>query len=72
MSRASPAEELESESIGIIRLSGSGKSTIANVLEKRLHAEGKHTYVLDGDMFATGSIAIWASPKPTGSKTFAV
>jgi bifunctional enzyme CysN/CysC len=30
-------------------LSGSGKSTIANMLEKRLHAEGRHTYVLDGD-----------------------
>jgi len=30
-------------------LSGSGKSTIANLLEKRLHAEGKHTYVLDGE-----------------------
>ena len=30
-------------------LSGSGKSTIANLLEKRLHAGGKHTYVLDGD-----------------------
>jgi bifunctional enzyme CysN/CysC len=30
-------------------LSGSGKSTIANFLEKRLHAEGKHTYILDGD-----------------------
>jgi bifunctional enzyme CysN/CysC len=30
-------------------LSGSGKSTIANVLEKRLHAEGRHTYLLDGD-----------------------
>jgi bifunctional enzyme CysN/CysC len=30
-------------------LSGSGKSTIANLLEKRLHAEGCHTYVLDGD-----------------------
>jgi bifunctional enzyme CysN/CysC len=30
-------------------LSGSGKSTIANLLEKRLHAEGKHTYILDGD-----------------------
>jgi bifunctional enzyme CysN/CysC len=30
-------------------LSGSGKSTIANLLEKRLHADGKHTYVLDGD-----------------------
>ena len=30
-------------------LSGSGKSTIANLLEKRLHAEGRHTYLLDGD-----------------------
>jgi bifunctional enzyme CysN/CysC len=30
-------------------LSGSGKSTIANLLEKRLHADGKHTYVLDGE-----------------------
>jgi bifunctional enzyme CysN/CysC len=29
--------------------SGSGKSTIANLLEKRLHAEGRHTYLLDGD-----------------------
>ena len=30
-------------------LSGSGKSTIANALEKQLYAEGKKTYVLDGD-----------------------
>jgi bifunctional enzyme CysN/CysC len=30
-------------------LSGSGKSTIANLLEKRLHVDGRHTYVLDGD-----------------------
>jgi bifunctional enzyme CysN/CysC len=30
-------------------LSGSGKSTIANLLDKRLHANGKHTYILDGD-----------------------
>jgi bifunctional enzyme CysN/CysC len=30
-------------------LSGSGKSTIANLLEKRLHVEGRHTYLLDGD-----------------------
>ncbi len=26
-----------------------GKSTIANLVEKRLHALGRHTYVLDGD-----------------------
>jgi bifunctional enzyme CysN/CysC len=30
-------------------LSGSGKSTIANLLDKRLHAAGRHTFVLDGD-----------------------
>ena len=30
-------------------LSGSGKSTIANLVEKRLFAAGKHTYLLDGD-----------------------
>jgi bifunctional enzyme CysN/CysC len=30
-------------------LSGAGKSTIANNLEKKLHALGKHTFVLDGD-----------------------
>ena len=30
-------------------LSGSGKSTIANLVEKKLHAMGKHTFVLDGD-----------------------
>jgi bifunctional enzyme CysN/CysC len=30
-------------------LSGSGKSTIANLLERRLFALGKHTYLLDGD-----------------------
>lgn len=30
-------------------LSGSGKSTVANLLEKRLHSRGQHTYILDGD-----------------------
>lgn len=30
-------------------LSGSGKSTIANLLERRLHAAGFHTFLLDGD-----------------------
>ena len=30
-------------------LSGSGKSTIANLVEKRLLAMGHHTYLLDGD-----------------------
>ena len=30
-------------------LSGAGKSTLANLLEQRLHLEGRHSYVLDGD-----------------------
>ena len=30
-------------------LSGSGKSTIANLVERKLFAEGRHTYLLDGD-----------------------
>jgi bifunctional enzyme CysN/CysC len=30
-------------------LSGSGKSTVANLIEKRLSAEGRHAYILDGD-----------------------
>jgi bifunctional enzyme CysN/CysC len=30
-------------------LSGAGKSTIANRIEKRLAAAGRHTYLLDGD-----------------------
>ena len=30
-------------------LSGSGKSTIANLVEKKLNAMGRHTFLLDGD-----------------------
>ncbi|MEQ8298255.1 MAG: sulfate adenylyltransferase subunit CysN [Nitratireductor sp.] len=35
-------------------LSGSGKSTIANRLERKLHAAGRHTYILDGDNIRHG------------------
>jgi len=35
-------------------LSGSGKSTVANRLEKLLHARGRHTYLLDGDNIRHG------------------
>jgi bifunctional enzyme CysN/CysC len=35
-------------------LSGSGKSSIANALEQRLYAEGRHTYLLDGDNIRHG------------------
>jgi bifunctional enzyme CysN/CysC len=30
-------------------LSGAGKSSIANLVEKKLHSLGRHTYLLDGD-----------------------
>jgi bifunctional enzyme CysN/CysC len=30
-------------------LSGAGKSTVANLVEKQLFAQGRHTYLLDGD-----------------------
>jgi bifunctional enzyme CysN/CysC len=30
-------------------ISGAGKSTIANLVEKQLYAAGRHTYLLDGD-----------------------
>jgi len=35
-------------------LSGSGKSTLANLLEKKLYAQGRHTYLLDGDNLRHG------------------
>jgi bifunctional enzyme CysN/CysC len=35
-------------------LSGSGKSTIANLLEQRMFTAGKHTYLLDGDNIRHG------------------
>ncbi|MFN5947655.1 MAG: adenylyl-sulfate kinase [Pirellulaceae bacterium] len=35
-------------------LSGSGKSTIANLVEQRLHQLGRHTFLLDGDNLRHG------------------
>ncbi|WP_293868544.1 sulfate adenylyltransferase subunit CysN [uncultured Alsobacter sp.] len=35
-------------------LSGAGKSTIADLVERRLHAMGRHTYLLDGDNLRHG------------------
>ena len=35
-------------------LSGAGKSTTANAVEQRLHALGRHSYVLDGDNLRHG------------------
>jgi bifunctional enzyme CysN/CysC len=44
----------KSKLIWFTGLSGSGKSTIANALEKRLHEQGKRTYILDGDNIRHG------------------
>lgn len=44
--------ELKSQKPAVIwftGLSGSGKSTVANLLEQKLVANGQHTYLLDGD-----------------------
>jgi bifunctional enzyme CysN/CysC len=35
-------------------LSGAGKSTIANLVEKKLHVHGAHTYLIDGDNIRGG------------------
>lgn len=40
--------------IWLTGLSGSGKSTIANILEQKLQGAGKHTYLLDGDNIRHG------------------
>jgi bifunctional enzyme CysN/CysC len=40
--------------IWLTGLSGSGKSTIATLVEKRLFAAGRHAYVLDGDSIRFG------------------
>ena len=40
--------------IWLTGLSGSGKSTIANGVERRLHSLGMHSYVLDGDNLRLG------------------
>ena len=40
--------------IWLIGLSGSGKSTIANAMERKLHNEGKYVVILDGDNLRSG------------------
>jgi bifunctional enzyme CysN/CysC len=44
----------EPKCIWFTGLSGAGKSTIANLLEIRLHEMGRHTYLLDGDILRQG------------------
>lgn len=40
--------------IWFVGLSGSGKSTIASELERKLYEQGRHTYILDGDNIRSG------------------
>ncbi len=49
-------------------LSGAGKSTIANQVEKRLHALGHHTMILDGDNVRHGLNRDLGSRKPIAWK----
>jgi len=44
----------KSRVVWLFGLPGSGKSTIANALEKRLFTQGAHAYVLDGDNLRLG------------------
>lgn len=44
----------KSKVLWLTGISGSGKSTIANALEKELHTRGIRTYVLDGDNIRRG------------------
>ncbi len=48
------AKAQSAQVIWLTGLSGSGKSTIANALEKKLFIQGKHAYVLDGDNLRLG------------------
>lgn len=48
------AKQQEPRCVWFTGLSGSGKSTIASLVEQRLFAEGRHTYVLDGDNIRHG------------------
>jgi bifunctional enzyme CysN/CysC len=56
VSRAVRAEQKSQKPLVIwfTGLSGAGKSTIANALESRLVAQGRHTYLLDGDNIRKG------------------
>jgi bifunctional enzyme CysN/CysC len=51
VSRTSRAEQKSQRAcvLWFTGLSGAGKSTVANLVEKRLYALGKHTTMLDGD-----------------------
>ena len=48
------AKGQQARCIWLTGLSGAGKSTLADALERRLHAEGRHTMLLDGDNVRSG------------------
>lgn len=48
-------------------LSGSGKSTIANLVEQRLHQLGRHTFLLDGDNLRHG---LCSTPKLLAQESY--
>lgn len=50
----SAAKHQSSGCLWFTGLSGSGKSTIAELLEIALHSRGHHTYILDGDCLRSG------------------
>ena len=52
-------------------LSGCGKSTIANLVDHKLHAAGVHTFLLDGDNVRHGLNASPAILQPMHGETFA-
>jgi adenylylsulfate kinase len=52
-------------------LSACGKSTVANLVDHRLHAMGVHSYVLDGDNIRHGLNAAPAMLKPIHGDEFA-
>lgn len=52
-------------------LSACGKSTVANVLDHKLHAQGVHSFVLDGDNIRHGLNASPAMLQPRHGEEFA-
>ena len=52
-------------------LSGSGKSTVANVVDQKLHAANIHTYLLDGDNIRLGLNATASMLQEQFSEQFA-
>src|SRR3954447_8392261 len=52
-------------------LSGSGKSTVANLVDHKLHARQLHSYVLDGDNIRHGLNASAAMLEPIHGEAFA-